>query len=223
MRIIISTFFLFFFISLSSCQEKDKTQLLLLGSVNHSIENLNQSVVFQNVRYYNILESVSDDDKRFYKWKEKGKRLKSESDKIFEFIQDLKIEMIKENGGSETDYKNFGEIVKFNDKEIVTNYLIKNKNGKEIKQKVQEYRRICQDFIKDDAVYYDMMSSKIDNHFALDFGILGVDDPVHWEKTVYEDLTLVEAILILTKIQADIRYTEVNVLNYLASHVDYNG
>jgi len=210
----------------SSCQNIDTKKVQLI-SVNRSFEVVNQTVNKANQRYYNILEKCDGENKAFQKYKVAAKKLKIESNKLFDFIQAIKIEMITGADISIDSYKAYRKIINYHNTEVVNKFMIKKDNGKQIKLKIQNYRKLSMEsttgcFQEFDNSIVNTRRMEIDEHYLYDFGNLGTDDPTHWEKEVYKNITLIEAVLILTKIQADIRQPEAKILPLLASRVYYS-
>jgi hypothetical protein len=224
-KIRISLLFLLF-TSLLSCQEKENKRLVLLVSVNRSFEKINQIVDESNGFYYRGFDKCDKINIKFLPWKEKSQKLKKEAFELIQYIQKIKLEMIKEANGSTVSYENKISIVNYGNKMVVNKFMIEHGYGKLIKEKIQNYRRVCFELIENNPFkipegIINTTKLEVDEPYITDFGKLDRDDAVKCEKLVYKDLTLIESVLILTKLQADIRQSEVKVLMFIFSQVDF--
>jgi gliding motility-associated protein GldM len=158
-------------------------------------------------------------------YKERAFALKERADEVFNYIQDLKIEIIKTAEGEDTEAIVDGvidiyKVKKIDENNIPSEILIgADQNGKAnvLKAQLNEYRDFLLETIdgKNKAAEESVRNS------------LNTDDPKNlegatekWENANFQTLPLVAVITMLSKMQVDVRNAETEVLNFLYSQID---
>jgi gliding motility-associated protein GldM len=159
------------------------------------------------------------------KYKAMAMEVKSRSDEIFNYIQDLKIEIITTAEGPETPAVNGREIIiekvqKIDENNVPSEILIgANENGKanNLKALINEYR----DFLittldgknptAEDALKTSLNTDDAQNEDG---------EKERWENLTFQTLPLVAVITILSKFQVDVRNAETEVINHLYNQID---
>jgi len=155
-------------------------------------------------------------------WKDKAGEVKKRSDELYEYINDLKIEIVStKEPKAVIDGKVEVKNVKIkDDTNIPAEVMILNKKGEELKEKINNYREFLLSLIEEKEKYKTLVETVEGN--------LNTNDPpptkdgeVHpWESEHFEHLPLAAVITILSKMQGDVRNTESDIVNYLLSQVD---
>ncbi|HPW25528.1 MAG TPA: gliding motility protein GldM [Tenuifilaceae bacterium] len=159
-------------------------------------------------------------------WKSKADEIKEMAREIYDYVQDLKIEVVKTSEGDDTPAINGREVISelIEDKanlDIGGQILIGMEgNGKafELKRKIIKFREKAISLL--DPVRGEEMIKSINS-------ILNTDDPpvredgTHnsWESSRFEHIPLISVIPQLTKVQVDILNTEAEVVNYLLQQI----
>lgn len=159
-------------------------------------------------------------------WKQKADEIKVKSKEIFDYVQALKIEVVRASEGDETpaivDNKVYSQHINAkSDLDIGGKILIGlERNGKafELKKKIEAFREYVIQQI-DPQTGQELITSIN--------GILDTSDPEMkkdgtqntWESARFEHIPLVSVIPQLTKVQVDILNTEAEILNYLLSRI----
>lgn len=159
-------------------------------------------------------------------WKQKADEIKAKAKDIYDYVQALKIEVVKAAEGEDTpaivDGVVFSEKIESkSDLDVGGKVLIGlEKSGKafELKRKIVDFREYIVGQIDPDKGAE--LISSIN-------GILNTDDPpvkedgTHnsWESARFEHIPLVSVMPQLTKVQVDILNTEAEILNYLLQQI----
>ncbi len=159
-------------------------------------------------------------------FKEKADEIKKKAREIYDFVQDLKIEIVKSSEGDETPAIEGRKVISEhiqgkNDLDKAATILIGfegNGKAKILKQKIIDFRKYLVSLIDPEKGAELIKSIN---------GILNTDDPpvkedgTHnsWESARFEHIPLIAVIPQLTKVQVDILNTEAEILNYLLGSI----
>jgi gliding motility-associated protein GldM len=182
-------------------------------------------VIKNNLIYAEFDRAAAENPTKAGKYKATAMEVKSRSDEIFNFIQDLKVEIITTAEGPDSKAIKgneifIDEVVKFDDNNVPSQILIgSNEKGKAntLKALVNDYREF-------------LISTLDGNNPSAEEALrksLNVDDghdpdgqPSSWENLTFQTMPLVAVETILSKMQVDVRNGETEVLNYLYSQID---
>ncbi len=145
-------------------------------------------------------------------WYEKGVNLSSQTDSLFNYIQYLKLEIARATDGDDAnvdslekqDYLGASE-------EVMLNPL--SKRGTVLKEKINTYASLLDSLLPNSAAkerliaLFETKSSKENNRIS-------------WEEETFDRMPSASAITLLTKMQADLRYTEGYVYSSLMKQID---
>jgi gliding motility-associated protein GldM len=181
------------------------------------------------VLYADFNEQYVQNETKVKPWKDKADEVKKKSDEVFDFIQDLKVEIITVLGqGSAEDgvVTEDGEINNENiegkdNTDAPSQVLIgPNADGKafDLKDKIKDYRDFLISLVneKDISVIHSLETN------------LETKDPPKtedgqhksWEVKHFEHMPLAAVMPLLTKLQVDIRNAESEIVQYLYSQID---
>jgi gliding motility-associated protein GldM len=158
--------------------------------------------------------------------KENAYEVKQRSDELFNYIQDLKIEMIKRTQGDDTPAINGREIdimkveKRIDDNNVPSEIMIgANEQGKanDLKALLASYRDDMIDLLNGKNI---SIEESLKNMFNTDDQINDSGEKERWENYTFQLLPLVAAITVLSKLQVDVRNAETDVLNFLYSQID---
>jgi gliding motility-associated protein GldM len=148
-------------------------------------------------------------------WDEATK-VREESDKLFNEIQELKERIVRKADGPEYDMNN---IQSKDDLDIPGEVMITLGNGKRLKKSITSYRDLVLGYVspKDTslrhAIELTLDTSKPEKE--------KVDDPSYtWESKQFSHTPLIGAITLLSKMQVDVRSTESDIISYLFNEIE---
>ena len=191
-------------------------------SLTKTTENF---TVKNNMIYQEFDQAASENPQKAGPWKNIAYEVKERANEMFDYIQELKIEILikaegedsevfTEDGGLDVDH-----IKKIDENNIPSEILVgSDQNGKafDMKAAMEEYRTFLLDVIgnKDIAATNSIQAS------------LDTEDPIIkgekelWVNHMFQASPLIAAITLLSKLQSDIRNTEAETLNFLYRQID---
>lgn len=161
-----------------------------------------------------LAASYQNNPEKVKEWYEKGQQVRKESDQLFDYIQELKVRIVKEADGSNGDVNN---IKRQDNIEASARIMLApiTGEGKKLRESVDNYRNFMSDLITDPEktkVLEANLSTKAPKRKGA--------NSHSWETAMFESMPVVAAVTLLTKLQNDIRYTEGEVLSNLLNSVD---
>jgi len=184
-------------------------------TVNKSLENTNNTVNNSTMSIMTSLEQKSKDPVTAVKgqvWLPKAQQVQNYSKTLFTYIQGLKDQILTESGGSTTDPdKKFKE----DNLDIATRLLVEKGKGKELLQKLSEYKT---NILK-------KIDPKIDSAFSsalpIDLNIPSSRSKAGktWEGAYFHMVPTVAALTILSKFQNDVKTSENRVVAFCHEQV----
>lgn len=148
------------------------------------------------------------------KWFDKGQKVKSSSDSLFNYVQDLKERIVRNADGEKADVLN---IVNKDNLESASRIMLAPMvgQGEKLRESIESYRTMMGEMVEDTAKYKIIVASLSTTppHQA------GINTR-KWEEAMFESMPVAAAVTMLTKIQSDIRYAEGEALSSLLSSVD---
>jgi len=179
--------------------------------------------------YADFDEQFAQNETKVKPWRDRAQEVKRRSDELYNYIQELKIEIIQTNGqgdpddGVITDEREIlNEHIEGKDKSDASSQVLigANADGKafDLKNQLIEYRDYLIGLVdeKDIAVIK-----------SIELNLETKDPPPakdgerkSWEVKQFEHMPLAAVMPLLTKIQVDIRNSETEIGNYLFSQID---
>jgi gliding motility-associated protein GldM len=182
-------------------------------------------VAKNNIIYSEFDRAAAENPTKAGKYKTAAYDVKARADEIYNFIQDLKLEIVTEAEGKDSEAINGREIdiekvKKIDEPNVPSQILIgANENGKAytLKALVNEYREALITILDGNNPTAEEALRKSLN---TDDGHDPDGQPSKWENLTFQTLPLVAVQATLSKMQVDVRNAETEVLNYLYSQID---
>jgi gliding motility-associated protein GldM len=190
---------------------------LTLTISNYALKN--------NLIYEQFNRAAQENPQKAGGYKKTAMDVKERADEAFNFLQDLKIEIILKAEGPETpavkgNEVDIEEVKKIDENNIPSEILIgSNEKGKanDLKALLNEYREFLISTLDGKSPTSEEVLRKSLN---TDDGRDKDGQPSKWENMTFQALPLVAVITILSKMQVDVRNAETEVLNYLYTQID---
>ncbi|MFZ2339098.1 MAG: gliding motility protein GldM [Bacteroidales bacterium] len=194
--------------------------------VDKSLTTTLSNYAIKNNRIYDDFNKAANENPtKAGKYRDTAMEVKSRAEEIFNFIQDLKIEIILTAEGPETpavagNVINIDEVKKIDENNVPSQILIgANENGKAsaLKALMNDYREFLISTLDgknpsaEDAL---RVSLNTDDGHDPD------GQPNKWENLTFQTLPLIAVQTVLSKMQVDVRNAETEVLNHLYSQID---
>jgi hypothetical protein len=194
---------LFIVLSIAGCAGKKDDNIVFLQEVNKSLEQSNQSIRMTSQLNYCYLENkkmepmIAD---RAIKWSSKAKAILYLSDSMSKHINDLEKSLINEAG-----FDPFIDQNKPSGNDIVAHVFYEHKEGQLLHEKLALYKRNV--LAVDDSIARD---------FTSQLQIIGSDQITTTDAFIkkYFNGSLAEAIVMLNKIENEIRITEDKLIDF---------
>ncbi len=190
--------------------------------VSEGLEKTVANYQAKNQKVYDeFAKQMTINERKVAPWKEKADKVKEMADDLSQTLNEDKIGLLKCAEGEETPSIVDGEIVPANmtSKDNIDKggeYFILNKRGEAIKEKMEAYREYLLSIIPETEVaLYDAVNSTLKTESHIDG-----EGVVHtWEQTVFDHIPVVADLVMLSKLQTDVKNVETDVINYLLSQV----
>ncbi|MDR1055688.1 MAG: gliding motility protein GldM [Prevotellaceae bacterium] len=174
----------------------------------------------------NFANAAVENKTRVEKWQEKAIKLEEKTKALTEYIQNLKIELIKVSDGEDAkaivDGKIVPEAINAKDKTDGVNTILigPTNNGKayDLKKMIEDYKG----FIFTETLKEKPAQGLVDEvNGLLNFNVnTGGADGRTWETFTFEGMPLMSAVAMLTKIEVDVRNSASSVYDYLFKQID---
>ncbi len=178
-----------------------------------------------NLIYQEFDQAASENPQKAGPWKNIAYEVKERANEMYDYLQDLKIEIIQTAEGKDSEALTpEGEIIvdniqKIDENNVPSQILVgADQNGKafDLKAAIEEYRIFLLDIIG---------NKNISASNSIESG-LNTDDPVIkgekelWVNHMFQASPLIASITLLSKLQSDIRNSEAETLNFLYQQID---
>ncbi len=189
--------------------------LTAFAKIEESIRKSTSIIEDKNADLYAKFEKLYQENPvKVKKWYGYAKEVQRRSDSLFNFIQDLKVEVVRAADGEEGDPTH---IHKMDDNNVGGQVMILEGNGVKLKEAINEYKDYLKSII--DTSKAKKLTASIDSTFNTK-DVVGQDkSKVPWEVAMFEHLPLIAVVANMSKIQNDIRMTESSVISYLLAQV----
>lgn len=183
--------------------------------VEESLSRSTANATLQNEAMYR--DFAAADSANHYKagiWYLKALHVGRISDSIYTFADELKMLIAQEADGRNADLSN---IKNKDDLEAATQVMLSPSKGrgKELYDAINSYRDQILDMVTD-VTQREIISNNFSTEVPQTVGALGKN----WQEYTFENIPVVAAITLLTKLQNDVRYAEGEVLHTLSNNID---
>lgn len=184
-----------------------KVQIGLTQTVNNYYKK-NMQVYAEFDHAYTLNES------KVKPWRDLALTVKSKSNDLYKFIEDLKLEIIKKADGDEADINN---IISKDNLDVAGEVMITYGKAEELKVKIDAFREYLLGLLcdKNPALCQSIkVNLNTDNPPVIDGEVRT------WSSSNFENLPLVAVITLMTKLQSDIRNAESDAITFLYKNID---
>ena len=148
-------------------------------------------------------------------WYNESLELREQTSKLYNYIDSLKLLIARKADGKDADSKN----IKSQDDLEAASYVMLSpsmRHGGRLRESIDNYRTYVSALMPDSvkkATVEECLSTKVNTRAEQ-------INPIVWETTLFENMPVVAAITILTKMQSDVLYVENLALNTLITNID---
>ena len=195
--------------------------------VDQSLNKTTANYIKKNdITYAAFDVAAAENPEKAGQWRTKAYEVKQRADEAFNYLQDLKVEIVRTAEGPDSpallpdNQIDIFQVKKIDEPNIPSNILIgADEQGKAntLKALMEDYRTFLVETLdgKDLTAEESILSN------------LNTDDPKNlegqterWANANFQTLPLVAVITILSKMQVDVRNSEADVLNFLFTQID---
>lgn len=198
--LVLATVLLFY-----SCAHTPKNEARTFEVLNAGLANSSRTINNQTVATYHNLENKMDDPFTHYRgaiWYAKAMQVRELSSGMFEYIQSLKVRLLKE-ARSDEDHLSINE----DSKELVNTIFTKNRKDKELFQKLKSY--------KDSMMLIDPNIKQEFANYSLIPKVSGTGEDKEDSVTIlFENTSLITAIAVLSQFQNNVKILENKVASF---------
>lgn len=223
-----------------------KQVLDAFSKINNGIVKTTKNFSLKNDDVYNEFNLAAETNPtKAGPWRDKAFTVKSKSDSLVDLIQSLKFDLtMLADGGVTLDGENLDKdgkpqpikdilykdltpeqknksitkIRKKKDRLSAGNFLVKEPNGQNLVNMLESYRDYVLDLLDDDFLSNSISETMSYGIEKVNVGAKKADQT--WLERNFNDMPLVAAVTLLSKVQTDIRNTESDVINYLKQEID---
>ncbi|MDZ7739115.1 MAG: gliding motility protein GldM [Bacteroidales bacterium] len=178
-----------------------------------------------NLTYEEFDRAAAENPVKAGPWRNKAYEVKARADEVFEYIKDLKIEIITTAEGEDSEAIQDGEVIidnveKIDENNVPSEILIgADENGKanDLRAILNDYRSFLIEVIDGENI---AVEESISQSLDTEDGRATDGSVERWENNTFQALPLVAVITIMSKLQVDVRNAETDVLNFLYDQID---
>jgi gliding motility-associated protein GldM len=203
--------------------------------VNEGIKNTTENFYKKNLSTYKEFEQeVAKNERKASAWKDKAFAVRGRADSLYNYMQQLKIEMLKENQGASVSENTAlqegedGKVEVLHDKvsgedkwDMVTRIMIgEDYNGKayDLKEKINEFQEYLLGYIdEEDTKIVESINKSLDTS---DPPPRDGHDQKTWEVKNFYDIPIGAVLPIISKLQSDVRNAEAETIQYLFKQIE---
>ena len=199
------------------------------SAVDHGLRKTTENYSEKNIELYKDFDQqYAQNEVKVKPWKDKADEVKRKSDKLYEYVQDLKKEIITVNGQGDLkagviteDGKIVNEKIEGKDKSDAPSQVLigSNLDGKafDLRKKIEEFREYLISLVdEEDVAVIHSIELNLETH---DPPASETGEKKSWEVHYFEHMPLAAVMPLLTKIQLDVRNAEAEAVQYLYNQI----
>jgi len=183
--------------------------------VDDSLSRSTENSSAQNKEMYSEFnEYYKTNPEKTREWYQLAQDLKNRSDSLYEYIDNLKWEVVIEVDGKDADIHN---IVRSDNLDVAGTVMLPptSKKGKELKKAIENYREYMVSLVSDS-----LKRRVIIDNFNTMPSPRAKKEGHNWESSMFENMPVGAVVTMFTKLQNDIRYAEGEALHVLINNID---
>lgn len=161
-----------------------------------------------------IQEAMDNNPEATKEWYDKSQKVKKASDELYNYLEDLKVSIVKEADGDDADIHNINSKENL---EAGTYVMVAQKKGEELFAKINEYRHLMQQMIIDPQKRENVLQN-----LSTDLPGKTNTSARQWATYHFEHIPVAADIVLLSKFQDDVRYAEEEALHGFLANTNIN-
>ncbi|HIA11281.1 MAG TPA: gliding motility protein GldM [Flavobacteriales bacterium] len=195
--------------------------------INHGLVKTTSNFAKKNEKIYaNFIRAEAENPVKAGPWKRKAYTVKTQAEAIYQYIEDIKINIIISIDGLEPSDREEAErrmsvkegVENKSDLEIVANLMMNQMKGAKLKREMESFKNTLVDYVKpkDEGFKMAILNSLDTSDPPMDAE--GVQHS--WESEHFEHLPAIAVICNLTQMQSAVRNAEAEIIAYLELEID---
>lgn len=182
--------------------------------VEDGLNRTNINVSDRNTAIYNQLKEFSEKNPlKGKQWYDRATDVRIKTIKLSSYIDSLKLAIVQEADGDDADIRN---IESKDNLEAAAKIMLNYKHGKKLKASLGEYQNFISQYLTDEAKRA-MVAKALSTE---DFAQKGTMIKTPWEIGMFENMPVVAAVTLMTKMQNDLLFAEGEALTTLLNNID---
>lgn len=183
--------------------------------IGERLKSTTDNSSLQNKTIYNTLaEAMKQNPEKTREWYEKAQAVKTISDSLYDYAEQLKNKIAVEADGKDADPYS---IRNRENTEATTHVMLAPGvgQGRKLHNAINNYREKVLEMVSD-TVQRKIIANSLSTEVTRTAKLQGKN----WQQYMFENTPVIAAITLLTKLQGDVRYAEGEVLHTLVSNID---
>lgn len=152
------------------------------------------------------------------KWLDIGREIQTQADSLYNYMENLKLQIVKKADGAKGDIKNIKNKDNLDAASIVMLGPTGGK-GRQLRTRIDAFRSLVVSYLDDPEKKSNLEQALSTAPLKTTNGEKTISGK-SWEESMFENMPCIAAITLLSKLQNDIRYAEGEVLNQLLVNID---
>ena len=187
------------------------------SQVEDGLSRSNRTITARNQGLMAQLEAFNNKNPQKGKhWLDIGRNVQANADSLYNYIEDLKLLIVRAADGKDADIKNIKSKDNLDAASIVMLAPTGGK-GKQLRTRIDAFRSLVVSQVDDADKKANLEQALSTATFKTKGQVVGQKS---WEETMFENMPCIAAVTLLSKLQNDVRYAEGEVLNQLLVNVD---
>ena len=180
-------------------------------SLNRTTANSSKE---NEVLYGSFADQMKANPQKVKEWFDKATAVKRMSDSLYNFAQQLKLEIVREADGKDA---NVLDIKNKDNLEAASHVMLApgTGQGRKLYQAINAFRERILTMVSDPH-QRSIIESNLTTKLPRNAHTMGKN----WQEYMFEDMPVAGAVTLLSKLQSDVRYAEGEVLHTLVSNID---
>ena len=188
------------------------------SQVQDGLTRSNRTITARNQALYAQLQAFNEKNPEKGKvWLDKATQVVGETDRLYDYIDSLKLQIVRFADGEEGDVTN---IVNRDNLDAASVVMLapQGGKGKQLRSRIDQYRQFVTSFLEDPDKRANLEAALSTTPPKV--AGVSMDQKKTWEETMFDNMPTIAAVTLLTKLQHDVRYAEGEVLNQMITNVD---
>ncbi len=205
-------------LGLFSCSGNQTATKQVMSQVDESVHAIIKTTEEDNAAiYHHFGAAVEQNPEKVMLFYDKAQAVKTASDELYAYVQNFKDEMVEQAEGQAMPNAHVCDLKNYSNTRVPLYYAIQEGNALILKEKINAYRELLIDLT--DGYSLDLVE-ELRQTLTPSVSVNAEGELVSWEDATFCEIPICACVILLTKLQSDIRYCEGRTIRYLLSQID---